>query len=126
MWVVGMILGSPAQMAGMEQGDQLLQIDQQQIDGQSPFQAATAISGGDGEPDSIIEPTVLLQVCMCGHESLLSVALQQLCLSCKCSTAFACLSTDAEPWKSPADRKALLLFGFVHCVYKWCHSHAVR
>ena len=112
-----MILGSPAQMAGMEQGDQLLQIDQQQIDGQSPFQAATAISGGDGEPDTIIEPTVLLQVCTYVQSWVLSVCCrQQLCLSCKYYTAFACLSADVMPWKSPADGKALLLSGLMHCV----------
>lgn len=62
VWVVGMILGSPAQLAGMEQGDQLLQIDESLVDGQSPFQAATAISGGDAEPDTVIDPTVRLQV----------------------------------------------------------------
>lgn len=67
-----MILGSSAQVAGMEQGDQLLQIDDQQVNGQSPFQAATAISGGDGEPDTIVEPTVVLQVSslccvLCSH-----------------------------------------------------------
>jgi len=60
--VVGMILGSPAQTAGVEQGDQLLGIDEMQVDGQSPFQAASAISGGDADPDSIPEPTVRLQV----------------------------------------------------------------
>jgi len=62
IWVVGMILGSPAQTAGVEQGDQLLGIDEMQVDGQSPFQAASAISGGDAEPDTISEPTVRLQV----------------------------------------------------------------
>ncbi|KAL0041882.1 hypothetical protein WJX79_007657 [Trebouxia sp. C0005] len=62
IWVVGMILGSPAQTAGVEQGDQLLGIDEMQVDGQSPFQAASAISGGDAEPDTIPEPTVRLQV----------------------------------------------------------------
>ena len=62
IWVVGMILGSPAQTAGVEQGDQLLGIDEMQVDGQSPFQAASAISGGDADPDSIPEPTVRLQV----------------------------------------------------------------
>lgn len=60
--MVGMILGSPAQTAGVEQGDQLLGIDEMQVDGQSPFQAASAISGGDAEPDTIPEPTVRLQV----------------------------------------------------------------
>lgn len=62
IWVVGMILGSPAQTAGVEQGDQLLQIDNTQVDGQSPFQAASAISGGDVEPDIVPEPIVHLQV----------------------------------------------------------------
>lgn len=62
IWVVGMILGSPAQTAGVEQGDQLLQIDNVQVNGQSPFQAASAISGGDAEPDVIPEPIVHLQV----------------------------------------------------------------
>lgn len=57
-----MILGSPAQTAGVEQGDQLLQIDNTQVDGQSPFQAASAISGGDAEPDVAPEPIVHLQV----------------------------------------------------------------
>ena len=60
--MVGMILGSPAQVAGVEQGDQLLQIDSMQVDGQSPFQAASAISGSDAEPDAVPEPIVHLQV----------------------------------------------------------------
>lgn len=60
--MVGMILGSPAQTAGVDQGDQLLQIDDMPVNGQSPFQAASAISGGDGEPDVIPEPVVKLQV----------------------------------------------------------------
>ncbi|KAL3138941.1 hypothetical protein ABBQ32_005754 [Trebouxia sp. C0010 RCD-2024] len=62
IWVVGMILGSAAQVAGVEQGDQLLQIDSMQVDGQSPFQVASAISGGDAEPDAAPEPIVHLQV----------------------------------------------------------------
>lgn len=62
IWVVGMILGCPAQIAGVEQGDQLLQIDSMQVDGQSPFQAASAISGSDAEPDAVPEPIVHLQV----------------------------------------------------------------
>lgn len=82
LWVVGMILGSPAQMAGMEQGDQLLQIDEQQIDGQSPFQAASAISGGDGEPDTIIEPIVHLQVCQ-------STSLILHCPNCHTTTTYS-------------------------------------
>ena len=57
-----MILGSPAQVAGVEQGDQLLQVDSMQVDGQSPFQAASAISGSDAEPDAVPEPIVHLQV----------------------------------------------------------------
>jgi len=61
--VVGMILGSPAQTAGVEQGDQLLQIDDLQVDGQSPFQAASTISGGDAEPETTPQPVVHLQVC---------------------------------------------------------------
>ena len=60
--MVGMILGSPAQVAGVEQGDQLLQIDSMQVDGQSPFQAASAISGGDADEDAVPEPVVNLQV----------------------------------------------------------------
>lgn len=57
-----MILGSPAQVAGVEQGDQLLEVDSMQVDGQSPFQAASAISGSDAEPDAEPEPIVHLQV----------------------------------------------------------------
>lgn len=63
--MVGMILGSPAQVAGVEQGDQLLQVDSMQVDGQSPFQAASAISGSDAEPDAVPEPIVHLQVHGC-------------------------------------------------------------
>lgn len=62
IWVVGMILGSPAQTAGVEQGDQVLQIDSIQVDGQSPFQAASSISGGDAEEGTTPEPIVHLQV----------------------------------------------------------------
>ena len=60
--MVGMIIGSPAQVASVEQGDQLLQVDSMQVDGQSPFQAASAISGSDAEPDAVPEPIVHLQV----------------------------------------------------------------
>lgn len=106
-----MILGSPAQMAGMEQGDQLLQIDEQLVNGQSPFQAASAISGGDREPDTIVEPTVLLQVsthillwrmsCMCKLVLLqLSASMRLLLLLhllSSCSSALG-FETLCLPW----------------------------
>ena len=60
--MVGMILGSSAHNAGVAEGDQVLQIDNVQVDGQSPFQAASAISGGDAESDTVTEPIVRLQV----------------------------------------------------------------
>lgn len=65
-----MILGSPAQTAGVEQGDQVLQIDSIQVDGQSPFQAASSISGGDAEEGTTPEPIVHLQVKLSVHASI--------------------------------------------------------
>ena len=87
-----MILGSPAQTAGVEQGDQVLQIDNMQVDGQSPFQAASAISGGDGEPDTVPAPLVHLQVPMiCFLHHLIHLCMQTVGVGsqidfCKAST----------------------------------------
>lgn len=49
VWVVGMIKGSPADAGGISQGDQLLEVDGQPVEGQSPFQVAALISGAAGE-----------------------------------------------------------------------------
>ena len=59
IWTLGMIRGSAADMAGLKQGDQLLAVDSKQLDGQTPFQVATLISGGDDDTDA--KPYVTLQ-----------------------------------------------------------------
>ena len=45
MWVIGMIRGTPAERAGVEQGDQLLAVDGRALDGATPFQAANLLMG---------------------------------------------------------------------------------
>eukprot|EP00775_Hariotina_reticulata_P008411 gene8411-8595_t len=47
VWVVGLSKGSEADRAGIEQGDQLLQIAEVSMADVSPFQAATLIAGPD-------------------------------------------------------------------------------
>ena len=99
IWVVGMILGSPAQTAGVEQGDQLLQIDNVQVNGQSPFQAASAISGGDAEPDVIPEPIVHLQVMLQQIYYLATPSSPVLCCAVTCADGDKDTDSDvtAEP-----------------------------
>ena len=45
VWVIGMIRGTPAERAGVEQGDQLLAVDGRALDGATPFQAANLLMG---------------------------------------------------------------------------------
>lgn len=61
VWVLGLIKGAAADQGGISQGDQLLTVDGQPVDEQSPFQVATLISGSDqGEGpstnSSILDP----------------------------------------------------------------------
>lgn len=45
VWVLGLISGSAAEAAGIQQGDQLLELDGQQLAGQSPFAVASLLQG---------------------------------------------------------------------------------
>jgi len=45
VWVIGMIRGTAAARAGVEQGDQLLAVDGAALDGATPFQAANLLMG---------------------------------------------------------------------------------
>lgn len=59
VWVVGLSKGSEADGAGIEQGDQLLQVADTGLSNVTPFQAATLIAGPD---DSSTESSVTLKV----------------------------------------------------------------
>lgn len=65
VWVVGISKGSAAEQAGVVQGDELLVIDGQSVEGSdpiSPFQASSLIAG----PDDASMPTMLtLEVRRC-------------------------------------------------------------
>ena len=48
VWVVGLIRGSPAEVAGMKQGDQILATNGTEIGDTSPFAVASSFSSSDG------------------------------------------------------------------------------
>ncbi|KAL4451934.1 hypothetical protein ABPG75_007596 [Micractinium tetrahymenae] len=47
VWVVGLIRGLAGDVAGLQQGDQLLELDGQRLEGQSPFAVASLLQGQD-------------------------------------------------------------------------------
>ncbi|EFN55775.1 hypothetical protein CHLNCDRAFT_145217 [Chlorella variabilis] len=49
VWVLGLIRGSAADAAGLQQGDQLLELDGAALGGQSPFAVASLLQGQEGE-----------------------------------------------------------------------------
>ncbi|KAL4423011.1 hypothetical protein ABPG77_005491 [Micractinium sp. CCAP 211/92] len=51
VWVVGLIKGLAADAAGLQQGDQLLELDGQRLQGQSPFAVASLLQGQDQAED---------------------------------------------------------------------------
>jgi C-terminal processing protease CtpA/Prc len=51
--VLGLVLGSPAQSAGVRQGDELLSVDGSSVTGKTAFEAASLIQGPKGTPVSI-------------------------------------------------------------------------
>ncbi|CAM6121478.1 unnamed protein product [Calypogeia fissa] len=51
--VLGIVLGSPAQMMGVRQGDELLAVNGSSVEGLSAFEAASLIQGPKGTPVSI-------------------------------------------------------------------------
>ncbi|GAB4819263.1 hypothetical protein N2152v2_006309 [Parachlorella kessleri] len=85
VYVLGLIKGSAADAAGIQQGDQLLTIAGQGVAGQSPFEVASLLSGGqDGEDDEgamdalgLRRKPVQLQVKKYGTEQVLSVSLER-------------------------------------------------
>ncbi len=63
VWVIGMIRGTAAERAGVEQGDQLLAVDGRPLDGATPFQAANLLmgavdDGAEAPPPSAVTVTV--------------------------------------------------------------------
>eukprot|EP00884_Botryococcus_braunii_P007006 jgi/Botrbrau1/16306/Bobra.0066s0074.1 len=52
VWVLGLIRSSPADRAGLQQGDELLEIDGQAVGDRSPFQVASQIQGASPSPSS--------------------------------------------------------------------------
>lgn len=51
VWVLGLIQGSAADQAGLQQGDQLLELDGQPLGGRSPFEVASLLQGVEGGAD---------------------------------------------------------------------------
>lgn len=51
--VVGLVLGSPAQIAGVRQGDELLSVDGTPVTGLSPFDVSSLIQGPKGTPVTV-------------------------------------------------------------------------
>lgn len=53
VWVVGIIRNSPAEVAGMRQGDEIVAVDDAALTGQSPFQVASLLQAqaDDNSPD---------------------------------------------------------------------------
>lgn len=49
MWVLGLISGSAADAAGLQQGDQLLELNGRRLAGQSPFEVASLLQGPEQE-----------------------------------------------------------------------------
>lgn len=45
VWVLGLIRGSAADAAGLQQGDQLLELNGRQLAGESPFAVASLLQG---------------------------------------------------------------------------------
>ena len=77
MWVLGLIRGSAADAVGLQQGDQLLELDGRQLQGQSPFQVASLLQGQEEEQQQPLglglgstavqlkASTACLHACMC-------------------------------------------------------------
>jgi len=70
--VLGLVLGSPAQSAGVRQGDELLSVDGSSVTGKTAFEAASLIQGPKGTPVSIE-----IRHGMCGEAQSLTVERQQ-------------------------------------------------
>lgn len=49
VWVLGLIRGSAAEQAGVNQGDQLLELDGRRLAGRSPFEVASLLQGQEEE-----------------------------------------------------------------------------
>ena len=49
VWVVGTMRGSASVAAGVQQGDELLEIDAQPVQSNTPFQASLQVQGGEGQ-----------------------------------------------------------------------------
>ncbi|GBG63669.1 hypothetical protein CBR_g38981 [Chara braunii] len=46
--VIGLVIGSPAEVAGVQQGDELLSVNEERVEGRSAFEAASLIQGPKG------------------------------------------------------------------------------
>lgn len=51
--VLGLVLGSPAQLAGVRQGDEVLAVNGTPVEGKSPFDVSSLIQGPKGTPVTI-------------------------------------------------------------------------
>lgn len=52
VWVLGLIGGSAADAAGLQQGDQLLEVDGRHLTGDSPFSVASLLAGQEAAADA--------------------------------------------------------------------------
>lgn len=77
--MLGLISGSAAEAAGIQQGDQLLELDGQQLAGQSPFAVASLLQGQEQQEGLGLEnPAVQVKAsaaCLCC-----------CCCCCKCAS----------------------------------------
>ena len=60
VWVIGTMRGSASVAAGVQQGDELLEVDMQSVQSSTPFQASLQVQGGDRQPQP--PPPVKLKV----------------------------------------------------------------
>lgn len=113
VWVLGLISGSAAEAAGIQQGDQLLELDGQQLAGQSPFAVASLLQGQEQQEGLGLEnPAVqvkasaacrvllLLLLCLCNSRDGSHLHLSSssaLVTSHFCSEALAFQRHDKSP-----------------------------
>ena len=70
VWVIGTMRGSASVAAGVQQGDELLEVDLQSVHASTPFQASLQVQGGEHQPQP--PPPVKLKVRSSGSSRGLS------------------------------------------------------
>lgn len=99
VWVVGTMRGSASVAAGVQQGDELLEIDAQPVHSSTPFQASLQVQGGEGQVQPPPPAKLKVRPC-CKQMRMLSlkIAILELYPACvRCQTAHfrpICMSRD--------------------------------